>query len=175
MLNYPVDLSKKYVLYNIATQKAERVKIDWPRPDGGEIVGLDKNFTYLLYEEAEKPIFSSEEQLKKQIVIDLKQNKYSVNWEIIAKEKSSEKIFQEKISAGFLVEPEGFILGLKTEDQNAFANLLTLMNLSGVGNDYLLSIADKNGDLVSVTFERFKQIIISYGIYYQNLWKNSKI
>jgi hypothetical protein len=80
----------------------------------------------------------------------------------------------DQISAGYTVDPEGFILGLAESDRNAFTQMLTLtqeaLSLGMVDNDTNQTIADKSGVKHSITTLRFRQIMIGYGMYFKGLW-----
>ena len=80
----------------------------------------------------------------------------------------------DQISAGYTVDPEGFILGLAESDRNAFTQMLTLtqeaLSLGMVNNDTDQVIADKSGGKHTITTLRFRQIMVAYGFYYKTLW-----
>jgi len=46
-MNYPVDTSEKYTLYNTATSEVVRERINYPRADGEQIVGGDPDLVFL--------------------------------------------------------------------------------------------------------------------------------
>jgi len=174
-MNYPVDLTKKYVLYNTATKEAEKIKINWPRLDGMEIMGLDKNYRYLEYFEAPKPKINPNEKLVKlPDSVQLSQNRYVISWgkEIITDPQALYKI---KVNQGYLVEPENFRLAVGESDQNAFVRMLTLLNLTQAPDSYLTNISDITGTVRSVELGRFKQIMVEYGLYCQQLWSETKL
>ena len=80
----------------------------------------------------------------------------------------------DQISAGYTVDPEGFILGLAESDRNAFTQMLTLtqeaLDLGLITNDTPQTIADKSGQKHQITTLRFRQIMVAYGFYYKSLW-----
>lgn len=80
----------------------------------------------------------------------------------------------DQISAGYTVEPEGFILGLTESDRNAFTQMLALtkeaLDLGLITNDTPQIIADINGETHTVLTLRFRQIMVQYGFYYKGLW-----
>lgn len=79
---------------------------------------------------------------------------------------------QQAIEAGYVVEPEGFTLGLRDSDRANFAQLLTLVKLAeemGMASDeYQVRATD--GQDHTVTRERLKQILLGYGAYYAGLY-----
>lgn len=171
---YPVDLTKKWVLYNTKTKEAEKKNIDWPRPDGGEIIGLDPSYRYLEYYVGPKPELKEGEILVKNEKAHLSEDRYVISYTKEAIEKSAEEIFQDKIAAGYVVQPEGYTLALEEKDQNAFTRLLTLLNTAGAPNEMPTEITDKDGVIHSVTVGKLKQILVQYGLYYQRIWAEYK-
>jgi hypothetical protein len=89
-------------------------------------------------------------------------------------ESQQRQAIYDQIDAGYLVEPEGFTLGLTESDRNAFTQMLTLtqeaLSLGMVDNDTNQTIADKSGVKHSITTLRFRQIMIGYGMYFKGLW-----
>lgn len=173
-MNYPVDLTKKYVEYSVSEQRALRKKIQWPRLDGMAIVGLDPNIKYLLLIESERPTLNIDEELVTQETANLIQETYKISYSKKQKEITPKIAYQKAIEEGFLVQPENFILGLQEEDQNAFTRLLTLLGLAQANDDSVVVISDKAGVLRNVTFKRLKEIMLSYGAYFQTIWATYK-
>lgn len=171
---YPVDSTKKWVLYNTQTKEAEKKNIDWPRPDYMEVVGLDKKYRLLEYYIGPKPEITENERLVKNEKAHLSENRYVISYTKETIQKSAQEIFQDKIMAGYIVKPEGFVLGLEEKDQNAFTRLLTLLSVAGAPDSAPTQISDKEGKLWSVTVGRLKQILVQYGLYYQTIWAESK-
>lgn len=173
-MNYPVDLTKKWVLYNTQTKEAEKKNIDWPRPDGMEVVGLDKKYVLLEYSVGPKPEIKEGEHLVKSERAALNDNRYIISYTKEQIQLTPEEQFQKTISQGYTVEPEGFVLALEEKDQNAFTRLLTLLTVAGVSDSAPTQISDKDGRLWSVTVGRLKQILVQYGLYYQTIWAQFK-
>lgn len=173
-MNYPVDLNKKYVLFNKETQTAEKKKISWPRTDGMEVLGLDSKYVYLTYNANERPAISEGEELVATESADLELETYSVTYSKREKTLTPKQIFDKKIKDGYLVSPENFTLGLSNDDQNAFTRLLTLCSLAGMTDQMDVQISDKDGALKTLKLGRLKQILLSYGAYYQTIWADYK-
>lgn len=95
-----------------------------------------------------------------------------MNAQILASQQI--QAIHDQISAGYTVEPEGFILGLSDADRNAFAQMLALtkeaLDLSLITNDTPQTIVDKGGQKHQITILRFRQIMVAYGFYYKTLW-----
>lgn len=173
-MNYPVDLNKKYVLYNKKTEEAVKGKINipWPRPDGMKVTSLDDNLIYLEYLEEEAPELTNQEKLVKTVsVID---DKYIISYKKEQKKETASEKFYRLLEEGYKVDPEGYTLDLNEESQNAFARLLTLLDISGASDSLGTQIADKEGVLHSITVGRLREILVSYGMYYQTIWVEYK-
>ena len=82
--------------------------------------------------------------------------------------------YYQAIENGFLVSPENFKLRLGDEDRAVFGQMLALikeaLDLGLITNDSLQTIKDYNGQIVSVSTLRFRQIMVQYGFYYKTLW-----
>lgn len=84
---------------------------------------------------------------------------------------------REDSSPSFLVQPEGFFLGLEDNDRAAFSQMLSLvkeaLDLGLITNETPQIIADKNGQKHQISTLRFRQIMVQYGFYYKSLWDQS--
>lgn len=89
-------------------------------------------------------------------------------------EYQQQKQIQDKIAAGYLVLPEGFTLKLEDFDRGLFTQMLSLvreaLDLGLINNNALQVISDINGQEVTITALRFRQIMVGYGMYYKSLW-----
>lgn len=85
-----------------------------------------------------------------------------------------EQTIQDKISEGYLVQPENFILALKDSDRSSFSQMLSLikeaLDLGLITNETPQTIADKNGQKHEISTLRFREIMVQYGFYYKSLW-----
>lgn len=101
-------------------------------------------------------------------------NEVYESWELIP--LSSGEVYSEKISEGFLVEPEGFTLRLEKEDRDAFTSMVVLiqlgLSLGLINNEDIQTIKDSNEGIQSITTARFIEIMLHYGSYYKSLWNN---
>ena len=84
----------------------------------------------------------------------------------------------QSMNSGFLVQPENFILGLSDADRGAFTQMLSLvkeaLDFELITNDTPQMIADINGQKHQINTLRFRQIMVQYGLYYENLWDSLK-
>ena len=88
---------------------------------------------------------------------------------------AARKIITDQIDAGYDVQPEDFVLGLSEYDRTAFTQMLLLvreaLDLGLISNSDSQTISDKTGEKHSLTTERFRQIMVSYGLFYKSLWE----
>jgi hypothetical protein len=96
------------------------------------------------------------------------------NMQAAMQSAASRQLIVDQINAGYDVQPENFILDLSESDRTAFTQMLLLvreaLDLGLIIDDYPQIIADKSGDKHTITTDRFRQIMVSYGLYYKNLW-----
>lgn len=60
MITYPVDIQNTlWAVYRQSTGQVISRRKRWPRPDGGEIVGLDPDYVYLLHVDDAEPDYDS--------------------------------------------------------------------------------------------------------------------
>jgi hypothetical protein len=81
---------------------------------------------------------------------------------------------QKRLTAPYLVQPEGFSLATTVEDQNAFTRLLTLLTTANAPDGFETTISDASNNLHSLTFGRFKEIMLSYGLEMHSRWMEFK-
>jgi hypothetical protein len=87
--------------------------------------------------------------------------------------KAAKLAFIEKqkiLYAPYIVQPENFSLATSVEDQNAFTRLLTLLNIANASDNFETTISDVSNNLHTLTFGRFKQIMLAYGLELHNRW-----
>lgn len=92
--------------------------------------------------------------------------------------KTSEESLATSVASGFLVQPENFYLSVLDHDQTQFTKMLGLvregLDLGLISNNTPQTIADKNGEVHTVTTLRFRQIMVSYGMFCKSLWNTKK-
>jgi len=72
--------------------------------------------------------------------------------------------YQAFIESGYLVEPEGYRLGVDVLDRQNWDEMLTLFGLAGHPPDFDVDIWDKNGVKRTVKLSRFREIILMLGV-----------
>lgn len=84
------------------------------------------------------------------------------------------EIAKQAEQAGYSVQPEGFILALHDKDRALFGQMLVLvregLDLGLITDATPQTIADKDGELHTVTTLRFRAIMIGYGSHYKAMW-----
>jgi len=80
-MNYPVDTSEKYTLYNTATSEVVRERINYPRADGEQIVGGDPDLVFLQVVLTDRPTPSPGKiVIRGDWAIDLIAGTYTETW-----------------------------------------------------------------------------------------------
>lgn len=96
------------------------------------------------------------------------------NMQAAMQSSATRQLIADQINAGYDVQPEDFILGLSEYDRTAFTQMLLLvreaLDLGLISNSDSQIISDKTGEKHSLTTERFRQIMVSYGLFYKSLW-----
>lgn len=82
----------------------------------------------------------------------------------------SQELFDKQTpDNAFLVQPENFYLKITKDAENEFSKLITLLNLGIQQNTFTsnspIQIWDYYDNPVTLTIERFLQIMVSYGLY----------
>jgi hypothetical protein len=80
-MNYPVDTSEKYTLYNTATSEVVRERINYPRADGEQIVGGDPELVFLQVVLTDRPTPSDGKiVIRGDWLVDLSKETYTETW-----------------------------------------------------------------------------------------------
>jgi len=80
-MNYPVDTSEKYTLYNTATSEVVRERINYPRADGEQIVGGYPDLVFLQVVLTDRPTPSPGKiVIRGDWAIDLIAGTYTETW-----------------------------------------------------------------------------------------------
>ena len=107
------------------------------------------------------------EEIQTQIEIE-------ANMQAAMQSAAARQLIVDQINAGYYVQPEDFVLGLSEYDRTAFTQMLLLvreaLDLGLISNSDSQIISDKTGEKHSLTTERFRQIMVSYGLFYKSLW-----
>lgn len=110
---------------------------------------------------------------KEYLVIDLTSEEISAK-KIVEGIINNQLIINQKISAGYFVNPEKFTLGLSDNDRDLFTQMTSLireaLDLGLITNDTPQTIVDINNQEITLSTLRFRQIMVGYGMYYKSLW-----
>ena len=97
-----------------------------------------------------------------------------VSDDVVSPGSSSIEIFEQKIAEGYPVPNTSYRLGLKDSDRAQFSSMLTLVRelLDGghITDETPQSIKDQNDNIITLTTEEFRSLMIGYGIYYKTIW-----
>lgn len=69
---------------------------------------------------------------------------------------------------------EGSEFDTAIDAQNAMANMLLLVNQAGMADDELITLRDKNGQLIGMSVAQFKSFAVAYGIYCYQAFVNGQ-
>jgi hypothetical protein len=96
-------------------------------------------------------------------------------WQVDEYEYQSEpdRIYNQAIEAGY-VTPMGYTLALTDKDRAQFVSMLVLLREAGVPDGMETAISDNSGSLHTLTVVQLRQLLVGYGLYYQNLWSTYK-
>ena len=92
MITYPVDvMNTKWSVLQVSTGEVIARNKLWPRSDGGEIVGLDPDYVYLLQSTEAQPDYDSRTHvLRGQEQVDAAANTITVEW--VAEQRVADEI-----------------------------------------------------------------------------------
>lgn len=92
--------------------------------------------------------------------------------------QTAKELSKAAMEAGYTVQPEGFVLSVQERDRTQFSQMLGLvregLDLGIMTASTPQTIADKNGEVHTITTLRFRQIMVAYGGYCKALWDAAK-
>lgn len=68
----------------------------------------------------------------------------------------------------------GYRLGMLDSDRNSFTQLLVLLREAQAPDYMNVSVADTSGSLHSMPVSTFREVMVSYGMFYNMIWAASK-
>lgn len=87
---------------------------------------------------------------------------------------SSYEVFEQKVSDGFPIPNTPYALALHDGDRAQFSSMLMLirelLDAGYITGQTSQSIKDKDDNIVNMTTDEFRQLMIGYGIYYKTIW-----
>jgi len=101
MITYPVDTENtRWSVLQLSTGEIVGRNKTWPRADGGEIVGLDPDYVYLLQVEAARPDYDSRlYSLVGTETVDADANEIRKTWETVKRPTEEQVIAAENVEA----------------------------------------------------------------------------
>lgn len=127
-IEYPVDVvNTRWAILQLSTQQIIARNKVWPRSDGGEIVGQDPDFVYLLQVSTVEPDYDSRlYQLIRTEEADVEANELRWTWD------TQKRPNEERIIAAENVEAEQVTLSVKLEREVVETRLILGAILSHV-------------------------------------------
>ena len=164
-ITYPVSADSKWSVYQISTQQVIASSQPWAVADGGEIVGLDADYVYLLEVTEAKPTYSTDTHklVKDAVNYDTINNTATTSWSVVA--LSAEEI-TDRIPAH--VEISGIKYDTSEQSQNALTRMMTLVTQSGMLQTDNVVVKDCLGVPHTMTVEEFTADLIQFGLYCYN-------
>ena len=94
--------------------------------------------------------------------------------DIQAIDDSSLEVFEQKISAGYPVPNSPYHLALNDGDRAQFSSMTILirelLDKGYISNSTIQSIKDKDDNIITMTTEQYRDLMIGYGMYYKSIW-----
>ena len=167
-LTYPINDVDRFTVYN--TDSAEPLKdgrgrpmrnVPWGSSDYSQMVpGLADNIKWLLNVQEDRPDYDpATHKLLSETTYDVVAGTATNGFTVVA---LTQEEIDERTPAHYET-PSGIKLGIGDRDQNAFANLLTLLNQSGTPNSEPIAIKDIYGVAHGMTVADFKALVVPYG------------
>lgn len=160
-INYPVDVENtRWSLYKLDTSEVISTRNKWSREDGGEIVGLDPNITFLLEVQDGKPTYEpSTHKLEKTVTVDLPNNTITNGWSAVALTQAE---IDERTPAH--VEINGIKWKTDEVSQAAFSSMTLLIDKAGMAETDMVMIKDALGDTRAMTVSQYSADVLQYGM-----------
>jgi len=162
MITYPVSEDSRWSIWSISGNAIVAKNKRWPRADGQAVTGADADLVYLLETKDARPAFDQwTEKLEPTETVDVAANTVTRGWQVVALDQSE----QDAIVPPHFTTTGGIKLKIDDASQNAFANLLTLLNQANTPDTDMVTVKDATGNMYAMTFADFKTEIVAYGGY----------
>jgi hypothetical protein len=169
-ITYPINDNDRFTVYDensgapINDGRGRPMKNEkWGSTDKTQMIpNLAPSIKWLLNTEQARPDHDSwTERVDKTLVYDVANGEARTEYTLITltQEEQDAKVPAHYETAG------GVKLKVDDASQNAFANLLTLLNQSGAADTDMVTLKDVYGNLNQVDFATFKTEIVAYGNY----------
>jgi len=170
MITYPIKDTDRFTVYDTTTSAPlndgrgrPMTNNKWGSADLDQMVpNLADNIKWLINTKQDRPDHDEwTEKVDKAIVYDVANEEARTEFTVVA-------LTQEEIDATTPAHYEttgGVKMGVEDRDQNAFANLLTLLNESGAPDTDMIAIKDIYGASHGMTLADFRTTVVAYGLY----------
>jgi hypothetical protein len=169
-ITYPIQDSDRFTVYD--TDAGEPLKdgrgramrgVKWGSTDNTQMVpNLAPNIKWLLDVKESTPAYDEwTQKLEKVTNYDVVNETATDTYNVVAltQEEQDAKVPAHYTTSG------GIKLKIDDASQNAFANLLTLLNQSGAADTDTVTVKDVYGNINQMDFATFKTEIVAYGNY----------
>lgn len=155
-------MAKRYTIYDSNTQTVIATGRPWPTKDGiSEPPGLEAGVKILEEIREDRPSYDEWTQKVERAAIVYTDTTATQGWNVV--QLTAEEI-ADRTPAHY--ETEGGIkMGVEDKDQNAFSNLLTLLNESGAAEDSMIVIKDIYRNSHGMTVAQYRSAAVAYGLY----------
>jgi len=161
-ISYPVSEDSRWSIWSISGNAIVAKNKRWPRADGGAVAGADADLVYLLETKEARPTYDGwTQKLEPTETVDIAANSVTYGWQIVALDQAE----QDALIPPHFTTTNGVRLKTDEASQNAFANLLTLLNQAGTPDADMVTIKDATGNMHALTFADFKSEIVAYGVH----------
>ena len=162
MITYPVSEESRWSIWSVTGNAIVAKNKRWPRADGQAVTGADPDLVYLLESKDARPAFDQwTQKLEPTETVDVAANTVIYGWQIVALDQSE----QDALVPPHYTTASGIKLKIDDASQNAFANLLTLLNQANTPDTDMVTVKDAVGQMHAMTFADFKTEIVAYGGY----------
>ena len=174
-ITYPINDSDRFTVYDETA--GEPLKdgrgrpmnnVSWGSTDKTQMISnLAPNIKWLINVKQSQPSHDQwTEKIEKAIVYDVANEEARTEYTVVALTQAEQ---DAKVPAHYTTAG-GIKLKVDDASQNAFANLLTLLNQSGAADTDTVTVKDVYGNINQIDFATFKTEIIAYGQYCYTLF-----
>ena len=168
-ITYPVSPDSLWTVYKVSTSEAIATRQKWAAADGGELKGLDPDYTYLLEQTEVKPTYdSATHKIEKTTTVDVPNNTITKGWSVVALTQAE---LDERIPAH--VEISGIKYDTSELSQNAFTRMMTLVSNAGMLDTDEVAVKDCLGVSHTMTVSAFNADMVQFGLHCYNAFHSS--
>ena len=159
-ITYPVSPDSLWTVYKVSTSEAIATRQKWAAADGGELKGLDPDYTYLLEQTEAKPTYdSATHKIEKTTTVDVPNNTITQGWTVTALTQAE---IDERIPAH--VEINGIKWKTDEASQAAFSSMTLLLDKAGMADTDMVAIKDAHNVTHPMTVQQYQADALQYGL-----------